>query len=115
MNANMTPPGEEALDKVLRQWTVAAPVPPRFQEQVWQRIAKTDQRSEAATLSGLWRMIEGVVRRPRIAYAYLAVLMTIGVAAGAWAAQVKTTRLDSELSLRYVQAIDPYRADSPHP
>ena len=115
MNANMNPQDDDALRKVLRQWTVDTPLPPRFQEQVWQRITKAETRPEPTAWTGLRRLIEIVVQRPRFAYAYLAVLLVFGVAAGSWAAQIKTTRMDSELSLRYVQSIDPYRADNSHP
>ncbi len=111
MSANRNPENDDALGKVLRQWTVDAPLPPRFQEQVWQRIAKSETRAEPVARAGLWRLIEVVLPRPRFAYAYLAVLLVAGIAAGSVAAQIKTSRLDSELSLRYVQSIDPYRAE----
>ncbi len=113
MSANPNPENENALNKVLRQWTVDAPLPPRFQEQVWQRIGKREARSEPAPWAGLWRLIDVVLPRPRFAYAYLAILLVSGVAAGSVAAQIRTNRLDSELSMRYVQSIDPYRADAP--
>ena len=115
MNTNKTPDDDKALRKVLGEWRVDAPLPPRFQERVWQRIAKTETRPEPAAKVGLWRLIEAVLPRPRFAYAYLAVLLVSGVTAGSWAAQIKTSRLDSELSMRYVQSIDPYRTDASHP
>ncbi len=113
MSASDNPENEEALNKVLQQWTVDAPLPPRFQEQVWQRIAKSKAPTKPAPWTGLGRLIEVVLPRPRFAYAYLAILLVTGVAAGSVAAQIKTNRLDSELSMRYVQSIDPYRADVP--
>lgn len=115
MNANRNPKSEDALDRVLRQWTVTTPLPPRFQEQVWQRIAKTETRTEPAPApwAALWRLIEVVLPRPKFAYAYLAVLLVTGVAAGSVAAQIKSNRLDSELGMRYVQSIDPFRAGAP--
>lgn len=115
MSVNNNPGEDEALRKVLRQWTVEAPLPPRFQEQVWQRITQAETGPAPAASTGLWRLVEVVFQRPRFAYAYLAILLLCGVAAGSWAAQVKTTRLESELGLRYVQSIDPYHADPAHP
>jgi len=115
MNTNESPQDDAALRKVMRQWTVDAPLPPRFQEQVWQRIAKTETRSEPAAWAGLWRLIEDILPRPKFAFAYLAVLLASGVAAGSLAAQARTNRLDSELSRRYVQAVDPFRADPSQP
>ena len=115
MNTNRTPEDDDVLGKVLGQWTVETPLPPRFQEQVWKRIAKTQVHPEPLALAGLRRLIEAVLPRPSFAYAYLAVLLATGVAAGSWAAQAKSSRLDSELSMRYVQSIDPYRAGASQP
>ncbi len=115
MSANQRPENDEALNQVLRQWEVEAPLPRRFQEQVWQRIARAE--AEPAVSPGpwaeLWRLLGVVLLRPRFAFAYVAVLLAVGVAAGSWAAQVKASRIDSDLSLRYVQSIDPYRGDTP--
>ncbi len=115
MNANQRPENEESLNQVLREWTVETPLPPRFQDQVWQRIARAEAKPAASPAAELWRLLGGVLLRPRFAYAYLAALLVLGVAAGSWAAQIRTSRLDSELSLRYVQSVDPYRADAAAP
>ena len=45
----------------------------------------------------------------------VALLLSPSRAAGFWAAKVKANRLDSELSRRYVQSIDPYRAAGMRP
>ena len=117
MNVNPPPQDDDPLRKVLRQWTVDAPLPPRFQEQVWQRIARAETKPEAAftfwTL--LRRLLETTLPRPKFAYSYVAILLLLGVVSGAWAAQLKTSRLDSALSMHYVQSIDPYRADASQP
>jgi hypothetical protein len=115
MNTNRIPGDDDAFRKVLGEWRVDAPLPPRFKEQVWQRIAKADNRSEPAAWAGLWRLIGVVLPRPGIAYAYLAFLLLSGVAAGTWAAQLKSNRMNSELRMRYVQSIDPYLADNSQP
>lgn len=115
MNKNPNSGEDPALRKVLREWTVDAPLPPRFHEGVWQRLARADRRAAPAGWTGLWRLIEVALPRPKFAFAYLSAVLALGVAAGSWAAQAKTSRLDSELSLRYVQLIDPYRADTAQP
>ena len=51
MKRNQDPEDDRSVDKVLGEWVVDAPLPPRFQEQVWQRIAKTEARPEP---SGAW-------------------------------------------------------------
>jgi hypothetical protein len=115
MKPNQTSEDNESLGRVLRQWTVDAPLPPRFQEQVWQRIA----RAEAAAAPSLWvlisRWLENVLPRPKFAFAYVAVLLVAGVTAGSLAAQVSTSRMETDLSLRYVRTLDPFQAHSSHP
>jgi len=115
MKPNQTPEDNASLGRVLHQWTVEAPLPPRFQEQVWQRIA----RAEAAAASSLWasfsRWLENVLPRPKFAFAYVAVLLVAGVTAGSLAAQVTTSRLETDLSMRYVRTLDPFQAHFSHP
>ena len=115
MNTNQQLESDDLLRKILHQWAVDSPLPPRFQEQVWQRIAKAEEKPEAALWPAILRLIQVVLPRPKFAFAYMAVLLGLGVAAGSWTAQMKADRLDSNLSLRYVQSIDPYRADSSNP
>jgi hypothetical protein len=112
MNTNQQHESDDPLRKVLHQWVVDSPLPPRFQEQVWQRIAKAEKKPEAALWPAILRLIEVALPRPKFAFVYMAALLVLGVAAGSWTAQIKTNRLHSDLSLRYVQSIDPYRADS---
>jgi len=114
MNPNPGPENDESLRKVLRQWAVDAPLPPRFQEQVWRRIARAEAKPEQGFWTNLAKQVEALVPRPRFALAYLSVFLVLGVTAGAVAAQLKTSKLDSELSQRYVQSIDPYKADTAH-
>ncbi len=106
---------DEQLRSVLRRWVVDTPLPPRFQEQVWQRIA----RAEAGPGTGFWaavsRLIEVALPRPKVAFSFIAALLVLGVAGGSVAAQVRSSQLNAALSVRYVQSIDPYRSDMPQP
>ena len=115
MNTNKSPDHDESLGKALRQWTVTVPLPARFQEQVWQRIARAESPPQPALWTTLRRLIEAVVPRPRFAFAYLSVLFVLGIGAGSFTAQIKTSHLNSELRLRYVQSIDPFRTGSSFP
>ena len=110
MKPNPNPESDERLRTVLRSWVVDTPLPPRFQEQVWQRIDRAELRPDSPFWAGLLRLIEVALPRPKIAFAYVSVLLAVGVTAGAWAAQVKTNRTKTDLGLRYVQSVDPYRA-----
>jgi len=102
-----------SLTQVLRQWVVDDPLPPHFQEGVWQRIGGT-RRQEA---SGLWaslvRRLEVVLPQPRVAYSYVAALLLLGVIAGSWTAQKQNSRLEASLGSRYLQSIDPFQPPSP--
>ncbi len=115
MKPNPTPERDEPLSQLLRQWTVDTQLPPRFQEQVWQRIGRAATRPAPTVWAWLSRWLEVSLPRPRFAFAYVAILLTLGVAAGSLAAQLKTSRLKTDLRLRYVQSIDPYQGASPQP
>ena len=74
----------DPLSKILGDWKVTAPLPPRFQESVWQRI----ERAQIATgaTANIWVVfatwIEKVLLRPAMAAAYLTVLLGAGGAVG---------------------------------
>ncbi len=110
MNENQTPEDDQGLGKVLRQWTVDTPLPPRFQEQVWRRIARTDTRRAPSFWASLSRWVEVLVPQPKFAFSYVAALLLLGVVAGSVAAQATTRRLDADLGSRYVQSLDPYHS-----
>jgi hypothetical protein len=99
---------DEALSHVLREWKVEAPLPPRFQEGVWQRIERRETQAAG------WRMILSqlisALARPILATSYLLVLLLAGILAGYIQARATSAHAESELSARYVQAIDPYQS-----
>jgi hypothetical protein len=112
MKPNQDPEKDRAMDKVLGEWVVDAPLPARFQEQVWQRIARAEVRPEEAI--SFWtllrRLVEANLPRPKFAYSFVAILVLLGVVSGAWAAQRETSRLNATLGSRYMQSVDPYLA-----
>jgi hypothetical protein len=103
---------DPALRKVLREWEVKDTLPPRFREQVWQRIA----RREASSSESAWVLISnwfgGLFARPSLAVGYVTVLLAAGLLAGYLHARADTTRVSEELGARYVQMLDPYQG--PH-
>ncbi len=115
MKSHQTPEDDEPLRRVLRQWTVDVPLPPRFQEQVWPRIDRVESQRETTLWLSFSRWLEVVLPRPRFALSYVAILLAVGVVAGAWAAQARTSQVETELSMRYVQSVDPYHADLARP
>ncbi len=101
---------ERTLDGWLREWRVAgAPLPPRFQADVWRRIEAAEGRARAGVGNRLLTLLNESLPRPRVAFAYLAALLVAGAAAGSLTAQRQAGHWTSELSERYVQSIDPYR------
>jgi hypothetical protein len=102
---------DTALNKILKEWRVEAQLPPRFQDQVWRRIERAEtQAARVSFRSLLTRWLEALVPKPRLAYSYAAILLAVGVAAGAWAGQAQSSRLAASLGSRYLQSINPYQA-----
>lgn len=103
VNTRPTSENEERLTGALQQWTVEQPLPPRFAQQVWHKIALLEQKPQP-----WWTGLLQALLTPKVAYAYVTILVGIGIAAGSWTAHVASDRADDQLSQRYVRAIDPY-------
>lgn len=100
---------EEHLNEALQSWKVEAPLPPRFQEEVWRRIARSDSGADLPFLAKALRILSESFARPKVAWVYITVLLACGVAAGSWTAQVKSSEMEAALGSRYVHTIDPYQ------
>jgi hypothetical protein len=115
MDPKLQPEDEKRLDTLLNEWTLDSALAPRFQEQVWEHLARTEQPAQ----TGFWQVLAGAISRalprPRFAFAYVSTVLLLGVAAGSVAAQIKTSHLNQELRQRYVQSIDPYRMQTAEP
>ena len=100
----------EPLRRVMREWKVTEPLPPRFQDGVWRRIEQAQTRQAVSPWAVVANWIATVLPRPALAASYVAVLLTIGVTAGWAQARQKTARVHDELGQRYVRVLDPYQA-----
>ena len=113
MNTNDPGDHDELLRKALQEWRSDAPLPPRFQEQVWQRI----KRAEPPAFPSVWAVVTHwvgtVLPRPVLAASYLAILLSIGVTVGWAQARQETARVKGELGERYVRVLDPYQTPRP--
>jgi hypothetical protein len=109
MKPNQKADGDETLDQILRTWELDVQLPVGFQELVWQRISRLAPSRRSSTV---WmivsRWLEVSLPRPRIALSYAVILVGLGLAGGALAAQIQNKRLNVSLGARYVQALDPY-------
>jgi hypothetical protein len=100
---------QDVLGKHLREWRVNAPLPARFQEQVWRRI----EHEEPATQAGAWLMFQQLVEsmfvHRRLALSYLTVALVVGSAAGYWHGKEQAAGQESSLGQQYIQSVDPYQ------
>jgi len=112
MSSNDPTNREAMLQRALCVWEIKDPLPPRFEEQVWQRIARAETQAPA-----LWALLSSwisrALARPRLAASYVAVLLLMGLLAGYWQAQMEKNRTMESLSSRYVGLIDPYKTSGP--
>src|SRR5689334_9752049 len=110
MNAE-EPNEDRSLDALLREWQAKPPLPPRFQERVWQRIeqAQAAPAPAASLAAGLANWVATMLPRPALATAYVMALLAIGASVGWSQARQETARVTGELRARYAQAVDPYQ------
>jgi hypothetical protein len=99
-----------ATSKLLQEWKVTSPLPPRFNDQVWRRIERKDAGPavEPWTVLRIW--IARKFARPSMAAGYVTVLLLAGLLAGYWQARAGTERTARTLSLRYVQTVSSFQA-----
>lgn len=111
MKPNQTGEDDPNLRRLLSQWRVETPLPPRFQEAVWKRIeAEESTPARVSVWQALVGVTEGLFARPAFAVACVAVFLAVGLGAGWAQAREQTARVDESLSTRYVQSVDPYQA-----
>jgi hypothetical protein len=103
---------DEALRQVLREWKVESPLPPRFQEQVWRRIERTEAQDRVPAWVLLWQRLTAALARPTPAISYLTVLLLAGSLAGYWQVRVTRAQTDAQMGARYVQLVSSF--ENPH-
>jgi hypothetical protein len=116
MKTNNSNENDAPLRALLQEWKPEASLPPRFQEQVWQRIERGEimPAPSVPLATGLVNWIANMLPKPALATAYVMVLLVIGASVGWSQARQETARVTGELSARYAQAVDPYQA-APQP
>ena len=96
-------PDDAKLSSLLRESRVAPAVPPRFQENVWRRIADDEDGKSADSPAWLGSLIARVLR-PRLAFAALIALVLVGALFGMREGN-ELARHDSQA--RYLAAVAP--------
>ena len=100
---------DDSLNKALQSWKIKTTLPPRFQEQVWQRIAVAESKVKPAWWQTLLVKIERAFTRPTLAVSYVAVLLFVGLATGYEQADHKVSQAESNSRALYVKSVDPYQ------
>ncbi|MDB6019452.1 MAG: hypothetical protein JWR19_3941 [Pedosphaera sp.] len=99
----------DPLHNAMQAWKVATPLPPRFQEQVWQRIEQAQVVEKATLWMVLQNWFQTALSRRAVAVSYLVILLMVGLTSGYWQGRQKASRVEATLSVRYVQSVDPYQ------
>jgi hypothetical protein len=103
----MNPSTPDPLDELLKASRRDVTLPPRFQAEVWQRIADRETASPWAALREKLEEWSQLLTRPRYAGAMVAAVMLLS--AGAATVQGLTSSYTSgSMQARYVSMIDPY-------
>jgi len=97
------------LKELLCQWKAETPLPPRFQETVWQRIERAQTSAPPSLWSVVSHWIGTMLPRPALAGSYVALLLVGGVTVGWAQARQDAARVKDELSERYLRVLDPYQ------
>ena len=111
MNSRIPPENDAAMRALLQEWQPRCQLPPRFQEDVWRRIAHAEARSSWASRINqvLTMWLTDRLPRPASAIVYVAFLLVVGAGAGLSEARQETARVHDILGARYAQAVDPYQ------
>jgi hypothetical protein len=100
---------DENLRQVLHQWQVEAQLPPRFQEEVWRRIERSEAPAQVPAWLLLWQRLTAALARPSLAVSYVTLLLLTGLLAGYWQARVTRAQADEAMGARYVQLVAPFQ------
>jgi len=103
---------DETLRQVLRQWKVDAQLPPRFQEQVWRQIERSEPQVLMPAWVLLWRRATAALARPSLAASYVTLLLLAGLLAGYWQVRITRAQAEDNMGVRYVQLVAPFQ--NPH-
>src|SRR5437867_170579 len=99
----------DLLSRTLREWRVCAPLPPRFHEEVWGRIARAEAERRSRSIGQIFaQWVETTFSRPAVAASYVGLLLFVGLSTGYWQAQGKSAQAESQGRMLYVQSVDPF-------
>jgi hypothetical protein len=90
---------------LLQSWQPKADLPPRFESEVWRRIALS-QEKPASWLNFDW--LFRITNQPRLAFAIVMTAMVIGSGSAMWQAQRNYNHQMAGSESRYIHSVDPF-------
>lgn len=100
----MNPEHEQRLDSLLKDWQLQVDLPPRFESEVWHRIAVAqERRSDFWSLARLFR----ITCQPKLAFALVAAAIFLGTGLANWQAQRNYQHDMATAKSRYIHSVDP--------
>ena len=101
----MNPEHDQRLKTLLREWQPKADLPPRFESEVWHRIALNEEkRSSWLNLDWLFQ----ITCQPRLAFAIVAMAVLLGAGLANWQAVRSYHHEMAASKLRYIHLVDPF-------
>ncbi len=95
---------QKRLNNLLHGWRPKAELPPRFESEVWRRIAAAqDRRASRCNFAWLFQF----AAQPRLAFAVVALAVVIGGGLATWQAQWNYRHQLAEAKARYIRSVDP--------
>ena len=101
----MIPEHDQRLKALLREWQTQADVPPRFESDVWHRIALNEEKRSS------WMNFDWLFQttcQPRLAFAIVIVAVVFGTGLATWQAQHSYHQEIAASKVRYIQSVDPF-------
>ena len=93
------------MDVLLRDWQPQVDLPPRFESEVWRRIALA-QEKPASWLNFDW--LFQITNQPKLAFAIVMTAVFLGTGSATWQAQQNYHQEFAASKIRYIQSVDPF-------
>jgi len=101
----MNPEQDPKWDDLLKSWKPPIDVPPRFESEVWRRIALAqEKRSEFWSFRWLFQL----TCQPKLAFAMVVVAVFLGTGVANWQAERSYHRDMAASESRYIHSVDPF-------
>jgi hypothetical protein len=110
MNSPIRDETEARLTVLLKESYSNPSLPPRFQEEVWARLARLERKAPARDEAGWFEQFVAGLLRPAYAYAGIATVMFLGAWLGVRNGEQSTRRYEQD---RYLAAVSPFHRQAP--